>query len=274
MDTMIEVMTLTAKTIGTVLKALQSPDIVTIPKGSHDYTTLADLAAEGTGERILQINYPRVPVITEERGKQQVIPLDGTFFTIDGIDNTHGYKRNDPRGWGTMIAYLEKGDVLRSVVFLPGEDVLVTSQRDKGCFINGERFQFPLPWPLAEATITCEDGPQLSDRARQDVLRNLRVSAKRVVTDGNIARLTKLDPVLGHGHAYVCLQDTEHAIGGIWDFAPPSLIYQEAKGCACDPWGDKLRWTNLGMKNCVFASSEPLAREIIRYTRRLPHTYS
>lgn len=74
------------------------------------------------------------PVLSEEH--KEII--ENTYFVIDPIDGTHNFSRGF-ECFGIMLAYVENGETVFSIIDLPELNKTYTAIKGKGAFLNGDR---------------------------------------------------------------------------------------------------------------------------------------
>jgi fructose-1,6-bisphosphatase/inositol monophosphatase family enzyme len=138
-----------------------------------------------------------------------------TYWTIDPIDGTKAFIRGLPF-CSNMLSLVENGDVKYALVYQFVTDTLYTAQVGYGAFINGQKATIkkrPLDqvWLISHAGI----------KKYNPLLLELSQKIERVVIGSNIMAVTN-----GSIDAYMSVPDG--SLGGIWDYAPRALIYNEA----------------------------------------------
>ena len=107
----------------------------TMDKGRHDVVTEIDLMIERHCiERIKRV-YPNATIVSEEYNKDNL--LGKNCFVIDPIDGTKNFAHGLAL-WGFQIAYVENGETLASIVYLPDLNMFVSAIKDKGTFLNNK----------------------------------------------------------------------------------------------------------------------------------------
>ena len=102
-------------------------------KGTQDFVTEADKAAERTIRAALADNFPNDGFIGEESGGEAG---DAGFWVVDPIDGTSNYLRG-LRHWGVSIAYVEDGQTQVGVIHDSPTDRIYSTMRGAGAKRDG-----------------------------------------------------------------------------------------------------------------------------------------
>ena len=81
-------------------------------------------------------NIINCPILSEEHDEK----IGDTYFVIDPIDGTHNFSRGF-ECFGIMVAYVEKGDTIFSIIDLPLLNRTYTAIKGNGAFVNGKKIQ-------------------------------------------------------------------------------------------------------------------------------------
>ncbi|MFJ8857901.1 inositol monophosphatase family protein [Streptomyces sp. NPDC102451] len=188
--------------------------------------TEADLAVEEEVRRVLLAERPEDAFLGEETGEHG----EGRRrWILDGIDGTLVFVQGDDR-WQSLIALEEDGRVVVGVAIVPAQRRIWYAVRGQGAFVadveDGQLVrERPLrvggsPSTLAECTVGVLpplDMIPVNYRAQVD-----RLVDKAVVADWSAHAAL----LVASGELDVAVQ-----VGGkIWDYAPLSLIVEEAGG--------------------------------------------
>lgn len=76
-----------------------------------------------------------------------------------------------------------------------------------------------------------------------------------------------VDVIRGRLGLWVFVRSDQKQGGGIWDFAAPTIILQEAGGVASTPHGDALEFDRIPMNGIVFAANEDISSRAIELMR-------
>ncbi len=234
------------------LKMKQEPQHINQKDGSNwNIATQADALVEELIIHSLQEAFPAIPVIGEEQDEHHI--PGGTFFTVDPVDGTipfsHGFSN-----WGAMIGYIEGGQPVAGVIFLPELAILIRAQKGTGCYVNDQLVRLSYSRPLAESVVEAEIGPWVP--AEQWVKLSALRTKCRWLGGSGFAAASVADILCGKAGAYPNFN------GKIWDFSASAIAITEAGGIACQVDGQPLRWDSINMQ-ALFAANDHLAGEIL-----------
>ncbi len=106
-------------------------------KGELDIVTDVDKLVEQHCITVLRVKYPNIPIVSEETLSDTIV--NDEAFVLDPIDGTKNFACGLPT-WGFQISYVvNKIEPVACVIYLPKFKILVTSQKNKGTFLNGEK---------------------------------------------------------------------------------------------------------------------------------------
>ncbi len=123
-----------------IAKNYETPDAVEASqKGSNDFVTNVDKAAEAVIIDTIRKSYPQHTIITEESGE-----LEGTNqdvqWVINPLDGTTNFIKRLPH-FAVSIAVRIKGRTEVAVVYNPMRNELFTATRGQGAQLNGYRLR-------------------------------------------------------------------------------------------------------------------------------------
>jgi myo-inositol-1(or 4)-monophosphatase len=98
--------------------------------------------------RELRVALPQMSVWGEGRengGSVAICPLDAHMNYVRGIGP-----------YGTMAAFIERGEPVFGAVYLPETDELLTAEREKGARLNGRKTESSGKADLSRAVVCCE----------------------------------------------------------------------------------------------------------------------
>lgn len=186
-----------------------------------DLVTELDKDVERFLKRELEKTYPRIGFVGEEEGGERSAKQ---FWLVDPIDGTAHFIRGIPF-CTTMVALIENGEVVFSAIYDFVNDMLYSAEQGSGAFANGAPIRVS-DRPLAGSFI----GYETHLEKPENMHRVLRLREKcmfiraacsgfeyTLVATGKIETRLAFDP---HGKDY--------------DFAPGSLLVQEAGGVAAN----------------------------------------
>lgn len=97
--------------------------------------TIADKETELKIKEYILSQDPNAKFVGEEFGGDY---SQDTYWLIDPIDGTAYFARGIPI-WGTLITYIEHGEVTVGVSYIPFVDELLYAQKGRGAFLNGKK---------------------------------------------------------------------------------------------------------------------------------------
>jgi myo-inositol-1(or 4)-monophosphatase len=189
---------------------------------------------------------PEVSFVGEEFGGNRD---QKTFWLVDPIDGTGHYVRGIPF-CTTMLALIENGKVIFSVIYDFVNDVIYHAELGHGAYKNDERM-FVSKRNLKAAYLSVEvNSRKETNRA---LLTSIRSRANLIQT-------------LSAGHEFILVASgktegriTYDGFGKDYDFAPGTLLVSEAGGVVRNFNSDSYDYTNL---NFIAANSEVYAELI------------
>ena len=123
-----------------IAKHYETPDTVeTSQKGSNDFVTNVDKAAEAIIIETIRKSYPQHTIITEESGEHAGEEQD-VQWVIDPLDGTTNFIKRLPH-FAVSIAVRIKGRTEVAVVYDPMRNELFTATRGQGAQLNGYRLR-------------------------------------------------------------------------------------------------------------------------------------
>ncbi|MEZ5538431.1 MAG: inositol monophosphatase family protein [Pseudomonadales bacterium] len=122
-----------------IVRASDRLDLITVTeKGSSDYVTEVDRAAEDIIIRTLQKAYPDHGFLAEESGSSN--PDADYIWIIDPLDGTTNFVRGIPH-YAVSIACQHQGKIEHAVVYNPVTREEFTASRGRGAQLNGRRIR-------------------------------------------------------------------------------------------------------------------------------------
>lgn len=141
MHPMLTIAVRAARKAGNVIaKHYETPDAVEASqKGSNDFVTNVDKAAEAVIIDTIRKSYPQHTIITEESGEHEGTDQD-VQWVIDPLDGTTNFIKRLPH-FSVSIAVRIKGRTEVAVVYDPMRNELFTATRGQGAQLNGYRLR-------------------------------------------------------------------------------------------------------------------------------------
>lgn len=160
---------------------------------------------------------PGCEIYGEESGNK---PKTDTFWTIDPIDGTVAFTRGIPT-CTNMLAKIEDGQVTKSIIYSFPSDDMYTAKRGEGAYKNNNLIRVN-PQPLRGSAMHIE--AKLESDHEWEVFKELRNKTWEIHL-----------MCAGLEYAYVAEGKLDARItyrpwGSLWDFAPGTLLIQEAGG--------------------------------------------
>lgn len=219
-----------------------------------DFRTRADLESQEIITKILHGKYSAIPILAEEDDEH--IIKSPTFFTVDPLDGTWIYAHGCTE-WGTIIGYVEEGDVKATAMYLPVTKTIITAEKGNGCEVNGKRAQLSAPNELKKAIVSILCMSVTNRQVHEEIYTPLLYqSLAHRNLSSNIGSTAEL--LLGRCSVHVAYH------GYIWDHVS-ALAVTEAGGVVRAFDGSPLRWDKVPME-IVFAANEPLLDQIVAIT--------
>ncbi|MEK7536905.1 MAG: inositol monophosphatase family protein [Patescibacteria group bacterium] len=233
--------------------------------GQH-FSTTADRESLKKGLSIFSRAMPAETIVAEEQENAREIPPDCTVF--DPLDGTTNFF-NGLDEFGVTACTLRTGQTVCSATYFPVRNMLITAEKDKGCWVLTSGCRVPMPieiyWHgvMDKTQIGTDVGSwshkqKVFDLVLKPLSQRFNMLSAMAAVEGGRRVL------LGQTGVYYNL-----GIAKIWDAAAMALAVQEAGGVACDPYGNPLRWDNV---NCdwVLAVNQGLADLVLEYTHHWP----
>jgi myo-inositol-1(or 4)-monophosphatase len=212
---------ITKKAGAAILKKFGKVGIKYTKKDATDVVTEADLIANKIIIDAIKKKYPDHAIISEETGEYQV----GAEYCwiIDPLDGTRNFSTRTPM-FAVMVGLARNDEMKMATVYNPCANELFFAQKGKGAFLNNKRVHcskqktWKDSWGLISAN--------LSERNAAVMDKLLKYSKKEIFWVS----------ALGSGGVSAMYQANGRRDwrisrgGGLWDYAPTSLILSEA-GC-------------------------------------------
>lgn len=208
---------------GQILRDSQT-QVVEKKPGSANWVTTADLAVEAFLNQSISAAFPDHLIITEETDIPRMPQASDKRWINDPLDGTTNATFGVPH-YGISLAYMEKGQVVASVILDVPNNRLYWAQKDKGAFVDSRKLQ--IPERRLDATLVASASPY----GRKDFKLNLKLMDKihaagnRLVMFGS-AVIAAVSTAEGKVSLYF-----EYGLKP-WDVAAAKLIIEEAGGVA------------------------------------------
>ena len=242
-----------------IIRSFEQLDKVEVEsKGTNDFVTSVDTAAEEAIIETIRKSYPEHTIIGEESGVLKGSD-DDIQWIIDPLDGTTNFIKGIPH-FAVSIAIKVKGKLDQAVVFDPIRGEIFTASRGKGAQLNGTRMRVKAHKDLS-ATILATGFP-FKQKQHTNAYMAMLSSLFQKTSDIRRAGSAALDL------AYVAAGrvDGFFEIGlKPWDTAAGELLVIEAGGLVTDFVGGH----NHATSGNIVASSTRLQKEILKNIR--PH---
>jgi len=260
MHPMLNIAVRAARTAGNVIaRSFEQTDKVEIEsKGTNDFVTSVDLAAEQAIIDTIRKSYPNHCIVGEETGENKGEDNDYQWI-IDPLDGTTNFVKGIPH-FAVSIALKVKGKLDQAVIYDPIRGELFTASRGKGAQLNGFRIRVKQGKELHGAVLAT--GFPFKHKQHTDAYFNIFKALFSKTSDMRRAGSAALDL------AYVAAGrvDGFFEIGlKPWDTAAGELLVIEAGGLVTDFNGGH----NHTKSGNIVASSPRLLKEILKDMR--PH---
>ena len=180
--------------------------------------TRTDIEAEKLIRKIISKNFPDHGIIGEEL--PPLNPKAMYQWTVDPIDGTRDFIRGIPY-WAVFIALLKENRPVAAVAYLPAMDKIITAEKDQGTFINTKRTKVSNTKKLSLTYMSFGSIKRFQKTKYLDGFLNLTETVSAPRSYGNLGLLFLLE-----GKIDVLLESQ----GGVYDFAAPALLVEEAGG--------------------------------------------
>jgi len=253
----LEVLENAARKCGALVIRLRKQGVTATDKddvqGSH-FATEADIGSQELGIKIIHKSFPEEIIIAEEQEHEGSVPPDCTVF--DPVDGTTVFY-NGGDHWGVTLGTLREGKPVMGVIYLPDLDIMITCERGKGVFINGEQVaKFEWKRPLDKILLTTDIGSWIPI----DVIQSLTREGFPILSFISAVR-GGLSIIRQEAGAYLNMNAAK-----IWDIAAIALMVEELGGVVTDPWGKPPVWDRINM-DWVMAVNQEVADAVLKHTK-------
>ncbi|NBU89757.1 MAG: inositol monophosphatase [Betaproteobacteria bacterium] len=223
-----------ARAAGAIInRAALDLDILKVAaKGTNDFVTEVDRAAEQAIIEILLEAYPGHGILAEESGRERGAQDSDFLWIIDPLDGTTNFIHGFPV-YAVSIALAFRGKVEQAVVYDPTRNDLFYASRGRGAFLNDRRLRVSKRTRMAEALV----GTGFPFRKGDNFKRYLKIFEEVMQSCAGMRRpgAAALDLCYVAAGWY----DAFFEMGlSPWDVAAGSLIVTEAGGLVGNFTGD------------------------------------
>lgn len=188
--------------------------------------------AEAAAVAWLEERFPGDGVLSEERGL--VRPRSARRWVMDPIDGTRTFLRGVPL-WGTLVAVMEKKDVIAGAAYFPAIGETVAAAAGHGAWWNGARCHVSHVSKLSDAMVVTTDAQFAGNRERQSAWSTLARDVALVRTWGDC-----------YGYLLVATGRADAMVDNAtspWDVVAMQVIIEEAGGVFTDWRGERSAWS-------------------------------
>jgi myo-inositol-1(or 4)-monophosphatase len=197
--------------------------------GQPEPVTNGDTRCQDSVVKFLQARFPKTAIVAEE-GKLFKTP-DTCFFTFD-LDGSYNLAKGG-KEWGVAIGYYQDRNPQVGVVYFPNDDIVISSIRKQGCWINGK------PVTLGKTKLPMNAifsvGPQTPPFVTEKFIPYLKKNGFSIKEVGSsvacLLSLLRGEGVLATGFAEK-----------VWDVLPSSVAVQAAGGVHTDFAGSAINF--------------------------------
>jgi 3'(2'), 5'-bisphosphate nucleotidase len=242
---------------GGVLLEMQSQAEVFSKRSSGDLTLTADNKSQELILKVLKSEFPDIPIVAEEDGTPEIFPE--TFITVDPLDGTIPYSKGY-RDWGVNISYIENGQPVSGVIYLPASKQTLEVEQGKGCRLNGKELSPPKPEPgerfILNLDLHYANDPEYVSAVLVPLISKVRLTRSL----GSSAALT-VDFAAGRSDAHI-----NHQGGGVWDIATLGAVALAMGHHLSDISGAPKSWDSMST-SILTARSDEIAQLILSHSQ-------
>ncbi len=240
-----EAAALTAKEYG-------STDVLYTKSSARDVVTRADLAAHRHCLERIASAYPGHAILSEENETGHDVSGDD-LWVIDPLDGSLNFSTRTPL-FGTMIAYVRKGEVVLAAICLPILQESYVAEKGAGAFLNGTRIRRSGKTDWAES-YGC--GIAKHTPSHRPIFERLDADVAHEPFWMNGLGSTAVSAAwTASGRREWCLMTARPA----WDTAAPVLLLQEAGCVVTDMHGAPWKYGSQG----ILAANEALHPKLVQ----------
>lgn len=245
---------------------LSADDIEMKSDHASDVVTIADKDAEAALKQQISSLYPQARFIGEESSHSNPAELDaltdgGAVWVIDPLDGTTNFK-NGVEKFGTILSYIENGEILHGWIYNPISKMMVTAQKGAGTWCGSQRLSVSQVKDISQtrAMMSLQFFPE-------DEAGLIADRAEKTLTWQNNYGSVAID------YQAVVKAQTDFALFNyirVWDHAAGILMHREAGGYAAKLDGSSYQVTDES-GGLLLAPSKDLwdgfHKEILSYRR-------
>jgi 3'(2'), 5'-bisphosphate nucleotidase len=240
-----------ARDAGALILGIYGSDFAVQAKADASPVTEADEAAERLIVKALAALHPACPIVAEEAAARGEAPAAvRCFWLVDPLDGTREFVSRNGE-FTVNIAFVEDGEPVLGVVFVPVQDRLYAGAVGQGAWLveQGRRRAIGCrALPNAGATLACSRSH--GDEAAMQAWLAAQGDAGRVAARLSAGSSLKFGLIAaGEADLYPRFGRTME-----WDTAAGHAVLRAAGGSVCDLAGQPLRYGKPGFENPAFVA--------------------
>ena len=206
----------------------------TTVKGRADFVTEVDLAVQQFIKEKLEVMYPQVQFLSEEKTNDEV-DRNGLMWVLDPVDGTTNLI-HDYRASAISLALMDKGETVLGIIYNPYRREMYTAEVGKGCYCNGRQIRVSGAENMENCLISIGTSPYYKEMTRENFALFEKIYADCVdIRRSGSAAVDLSDVASGRLDAYF-----EKRLK-LWDFAAGMLLVKEAGGLVLNCDGGPVR---------------------------------
>jgi myo-inositol-1(or 4)-monophosphatase len=241
----------------TTLQYFRRVSIAYTKKSSVDVVSKADLAANKIIIGGIRKNFPDHDIVSEETG-----PGPGRseyVWIVDPLDGSLNFVAKIPF-FCTMLAFAKGNDVLLAAIYDPIHGDLCFAKKGGGAFLNNKRIHcsYTKHWRQSLGVGTGMMDPKKSAPQAMQLLMASALRTPFVMSIFGSIGISMMSVASGERDWAFSLS------GGLWDYAPVSLILQEAGCLVSNRQGNPWKLGDQGM----IAGNQHLQPKLLRLIKK------
>ena len=195
-------------------------------KGDTSPVTATDLEIELMVRAAVKKRFPDHGFVGEENGKT----VEKEFMWVcDPVDGTIPFSHGIPT-CVFMLALVQRGRPIMSVIYDPFEDRMFTAEKNKGAYLNGKRIHVSKNSNVKKSPF----GVLFWRGSKYDLGKTYLECLKCCGVEGSVGSIGYVDMLVACGELEVIVFAGET----VWDSAAPDLLVGEAGGKFTDLYGE------------------------------------
>jgi myo-inositol-1(or 4)-monophosphatase len=260
-----------AKMAGSFMRLMSFKELQVFQKGVGDVTTNFDLESERLIKNHLLMHFPDHALQAEESVSKEGIDSDTVTWFIDPLDGTKAFLRGNLAFVCMSIAAWDQSGLLAGVVYNPFTDMLYSTSKKGGVYLNGTKLPPPRNYHLVEARMLVDFTDKLPDQLKRDLA--------TADLEGKIGRSYRLGGGISQ-HLMLVAQGTLHGAlfwgagrkGKYWDIAAAALILERLGIKLTTLDGNVVHPTDTIFDQLLIAAPS-LHEEMLTWVEKLKKTY-